>query len=85
MEKLEKIQMLSSFLAKVKHLRGYGDMNSYNLVKEFKNLGNLAENPVPSDQVNEIINDLSSPGTWNNGKNNFIQNIETFIDDIKGK
>lgn len=85
MEKLEKIQMLSSFLAKVKHLRGYGDMNSYNLVKEFRTLSNLSENPVPPDQVHNIINDLSAPSTWNIGKNNFIQNIETFIDDIKGK
>ncbi|PWS29014.1 hypothetical protein DHW03_04050 [Pedobacter yonginense] len=85
MEKLEKIQMLNTFLARVKHLRGYGDMNSYNLVKEFKSFGKLTENPLPSNQVDDIINELSSPRTWNNGKNNFIQNIETFIDDIKGK
>ncbi|MBC6111276.1 hypothetical protein H7U22_12685 [Pedobacter sp. CCM 8938] len=68
---------MSTFLQKVKQLRGFGDMDSYSLVREFKNLGN-----VPDEAIHGIIEDMASPQTWNFGKIAFIQNVENFIQDI---
>lgn len=51
-------------------LRGYGDMNSYSLVTEFKNLGH-----IPDYKMKNIIEDMSSPQTWNNGKSIFIETV----------
>jgi len=61
---------LSIFLQKVKQLRGFGDMNSYSLVTEFKNYGN-----IPDYKIRSIIEDMSSPQTWNNGKLIFIETV----------
>ena len=61
---------LSIFLQKVMQLRGFGDMNSYSLVTEFKNLGN-----IPEFKMKNIIEDMSSPQTWNNGKSIFIETV----------
>ncbi|MCZ4224913.1 hypothetical protein [Pedobacter rhodius] len=61
---------LSTFLQKVKLLRGFGDMNSYSLITEFKNLGN-----IPDYKIKNIIEDMSSPQTWNNGKSIFIETV----------
>ena len=45
-------------------------MNSYSLVTEFKNLGN-----IPEYKMKNIIEDMSSPQTWNNGKSIFIETV----------
>ncbi|MDN3587096.1 hypothetical protein QWY86_10480 [Pedobacter aquatilis] len=70
MENLNRKSALSSFLLKVKQLRGYGDMNSYSLAAEFKSIGNVSDS-----KINHIIEDMSSPQTWNNGKSIFIESI----------
>ena len=70
MEALNKKSDLSIFLQKVMQLRGFGDMNSYSLVTEFKNLGN-----IPEFKMKNIIEDMSSPQTWNNGKSIFIETV----------
>lgn len=77
MENSNKISKMSNFLQKVKQLRGFGDMDSYSLVREFKNLGN-----VPDEAIDGIIEDMASPQTWNFGKIAFIKNVENFIQDI---
>lgn len=77
MENSNKISKMSTFLQKVKQLRGFGDMDSYSLVREFKNLGN-----VPDEAIDGIIVYMASPQTWNFGKIAFIQNVENFIQDI---
>ncbi|WP_316734601.1 hypothetical protein [Pedobacter aquatilis] len=70
MENLNRKTALSSFLFKVKQLRGYGDMNSYSLAAEFKSFGNVSDS-----RINHIIEDMSSPSTWNNGKSIFIESV----------
>lgn len=70
MENPQRKSDLSIFLQKVRQLRGFGDMNSYSLVTEFKDLGN-----IPDSKIKHIIEDMSSPQTWNNGKSIFIESI----------
>ncbi|MFC3562261.1 hypothetical protein [Pedobacter jamesrossensis] len=70
MGNLQRQSDLSTFLQKVKQLRGFGDMNSYSLVTEFKTLGN-----IPDSKIKNIIEDMSSPQTWNNGKSIFIETV----------
>ncbi|WP_316831182.1 hypothetical protein [Pedobacter aquatilis] len=70
MENPKRKSDLSTFLQKVKQLRGFGDMNSYSLVTEFKDLGN-----IPDYKIRNIIEDMSSPQTWNNGKSIFIETV----------
>ncbi|WP_231464011.1 MULTISPECIES: hypothetical protein [unclassified Pedobacter] len=70
MENLSRKSALSSFLLKVKQLRGYGDMNSYSLATEFKSIANVSDS-----MINHIIEDMSSPQTWNNGKSFFIETV----------
>ncbi|RZL28201.1 MAG: hypothetical protein EOO96_21190 [Pedobacter sp.] len=70
MENPQQKSELCTFLQKVKQLRGFGDMNSYSLVTEFKGLGN-----IPEYKIRTIIEDLSSPKTWNNGKLIFIETV----------
>lgn len=82
MEKLKKIQILNTFLAKVKHLRGYGDMDSYSLAQQFKDLPDLSENQIYEDNIDHIILDMASPKTWNTGKIKFIKNVETVLDHL---
>jgi len=77
METPNKISQMSSFLRKVQQLRGFGDMDSYNLVNEFKKFGNMPEN-----SLNKIMEDFSSPRTWNIAKSRLIDNVETVIGEI---
>jgi len=70
MENLNRKSALSTFLLKVKQLRGFGDMNSYSLTTEFKSLANVSDS-----KINHIIEDMSSPKTWNNGKSIFIESV----------
>jgi len=77
MQDQSKVTQLSTFLKRVQQLRGYGDMDSYCLVNEFKSLVN-----VPENTVHNIIQDLSSPQTWNFGKSKFIDKVENVIEDI---
>lgn len=70
MENPQKKSDLSNFLQRVKQLRGFGDMNSYSLVNEFKSIGN-----IPESKITNIIEDMSSPQTWNNGKSIFIESV----------
>lgn len=83
MEKLEKIQMLNTFLHKVKQLRGYGDMSSYALAKEFEPLAKLSPENPETKSTEDIIADFNSVQNWNNAKNNLIQNVEAVIEKIK--
>lgn len=77
METLNKISQMSSFLKKVQQLRGYGDMDSYTLVNEFKKFTD-----IPEINLNRIIEDFSSPQTWSIGKSKLIDDVETVIGDI---
>ena len=77
METPNKISQMSSFLKKVQQLRGFGDMDSYSLVNEFKRFTNLPEN-----SLDRIIEDFSSPSTWNIAKRKLIDDVETVIGDI---
>ncbi|KQR67259.1 hypothetical protein ASF92_16255 [Pedobacter sp. Leaf176] len=74
MEILENNVQMSSFLKKVQQLRGYGDMDSYVLVKELKKFANLSEK-----NLDEIIEDFSSPKTWIYGKMKLINDVEALI------
>jgi len=74
MEMLEDNAQMSSFLKKVQRLRGYGDMDSYVLVKEFRRFANLSEK-----KLDEIIEDFSSPKTWILGKMKLINYVEALI------
>ncbi|WP_316832906.1 hypothetical protein [Pedobacter aquatilis] len=78
MKKHEKIKTLDSFLARVKQLRGYGDMNSYTLVKELKNLEGISE-----ASENELIENLASPETWKAAKRSLVQNVQSAIHDVQ--
>jgi len=69
---------LKEFLKKVKELRGFGDMNSYQVVRDFKT---LAED-VPDEKLNTIIQDFSNPQTYKSGKEKLIKNVESELDDI---
>lgn len=66
---------LKDFLARVKQLRGFGDMNSYQVVNEFKTLSNDKD-----QKIEHIIEDFSNPATYYNGKNRLIKEVEDQID-----
>lgn len=66
---------LKDFLARVKQLRGFGDMNSYQVVNEFKTLSNDKD-----QKIEHIIEDFSSPETYYNGKNRLIKEVEDQLD-----
>lgn len=74
MEMLEDNTQVSSFLKKVQQLRGYGDMDSYVLVKELKKFANLSK-----ENLDEIIEDFSAPQTWILGKMKLINDVEALI------
>jgi len=74
MEMLEDNAQMSSFLKKVQQLRGYGDMDSYVLVKELKKIANLSK-----ENLDEIIEDFSAPKTWILGKMKLINDVEALI------
>jgi len=74
MEMLKDNTQVSSFLKKVQQLRGYGDMDSYVLVKELMKFANFSEK-----NLDEIIEDFSSPKTWILGKMKLINDIEALI------
>ncbi|MDN3588548.1 hypothetical protein QWY86_17840 [Pedobacter aquatilis] len=64
---------LTSFLQKVKQLRGFGDMNSYKVVSEFKQIaGDDYE-----EKLRNIIEDFSKPHTYQNGKSSLIKKVES--------
>ncbi|WP_316736812.1 hypothetical protein [Pedobacter aquatilis] len=77
MEALAKLNLLKSFLKKIQCLQGYGDMNSYVIAYEYKQLTKTQDN-----KVDKIIDAFSSPRTWYAGKVKFIDVIETHIGDI---
>ncbi len=63
---------LKSFLNKVKQLRGFGDMDSYRIVSELKNLkADLSE-----EQLHSVIQNFSTPESYDEGKNWIIDNLE---------
>jgi len=66
---------LKDFLARVKQLRGFGDMNSYQVVNEFKTLSNDKH-----QKIEHIIEDFSNPETYYNGKNRLIKEVEDQLD-----
>ncbi|GAA3981233.1 hypothetical protein GCM10022246_36640 [Pedobacter ginsengiterrae] len=66
---------LKDFLARVKQLRGFGDMNSYQVVNEFKTLSNDKD-----QKIEHIIEDFSNPETYYNGKNRLIKEVEDQLD-----
>lgn len=70
--------MLTNFLFKVRQLRGYGDMDSYRLVNDFKKL----HDGVDEVQVNRIIHEFSSHETYDLGKQHFIQGINSLMDEV---
>jgi len=67
---------LSAFLRKVKHLRGFGDMDSYKYVKKLEDLGNNDKY-----ELRKIIDDFSTPETYILAKNALINQIEKRIND----
>ncbi|MCZ4221984.1 hypothetical protein [Pedobacter rhodius] len=77
MEKKEEIKALDHFLSRVKQLHGYGDMNSYLLVKELKSMNKISE-----ISENEIIENFASPKTWDSGKKSLEKNITIAIHKI---
>lgn len=64
---------LTSFLQKVKQLRGFGDMNSYKVVSEFKEIAGEEH----EEKLKNIIEDFSKPHTYQNGKASLIKNVES--------
>ncbi|MFC3562875.1 hypothetical protein [Pedobacter jamesrossensis] len=78
MELKKRTQMLNTFMSKALQLRGFGDMDAYRLVSDFGKI-----NPqIDGDQVMMIISDLSSPHTYNQGKQRFIRGIRELQDSI---
>lgn len=72
----QKNAELKDFLARVKQLRGFGDMNSYQVVNEFKELSS-----DKNQKVEHIIEDFSNPETYYNGKNRLIKEVESQLND----
>jgi len=77
MENQDKLKTLDKFLFRVKQLRGFGDMNSFQLVSELTEIDNVL--PESQEIISEIIEDLAAPQTWDNGKKTLEDNIEHAI------
>ncbi|MDN3586345.1 hypothetical protein QWY86_06685 [Pedobacter aquatilis] len=77
MENQDKLKTLDNFLFRVKQLRGYGDMNSFNLVNELKELYEVL--PESPEKIDNIIKDLAAPQTWSNGKKALKDRVEHAI------
>jgi hypothetical protein len=71
MEKLEKIRKLNDFLTRVKRLRGFGDMDAFALANQFS-----VDSKVPTEKIETIIGQFSSPQDWQYAKEDFEQSIE---------
>lgn len=76
----QRINDLREFLKKVKELRGYGDMNSYKVVKDYNELAQETAN----DHIDNIITALSSPRTFNDVKTKMISNASHELKEITG-
>ncbi|KQR66931.1 hypothetical protein ASF92_19460 [Pedobacter sp. Leaf176] len=67
---------LSAFLRKVKHLRGFGDMDSYKYVRKLEDLGH-----ADKYELRQIIDGFSTPETYDMAKSALIIQIEKRIED----
>jgi len=67
---------LSAFLRKVKHLRGFGDMDSYKYVRKLEDLGHNDKY-----ELRRIIDGFSTPETYSTAKKALINQIEKRIND----
>jgi len=74
-----RVNDLKDFLKKVKDLRGYGDMSSYKVVKDYSNLAQESA----QDNLDNIINALSNPKTFNEVKFKMISNISEELKQAK--
>ena len=63
---------LKTFLTRVKHLRGFGDMDAYKAAADFKKIS-LNE---AGDEISEIMKDFSQLATYNKAKQALIDKIE---------
>ncbi|MBC6113171.1 hypothetical protein ACFOG5_02650 [Pedobacter fastidiosus] len=76
-----KANELKNFLKKVKELCGFGDMNSYKVVKDFDDIAQGAA----QDNIHNIIMALSSPLTFDQVRRKMIVNAEQELDQLSGK
>jgi len=64
---------LKTFLTRVKHLRGFGDMDAYKAAADFKK---ISSNEA-GDEISEIMKDFSQLSTYNKAKQALIEKIES--------
>ncbi|WP_316831552.1 hypothetical protein [Pedobacter aquatilis] len=70
---------LKSFLTRVKHLRGFGDMDAYKVASDFKK---LSENEA-DESISNIIKDFSSLSTYDKAKQALIDKVESELRNSK--
>lgn len=73
-----KASELKDFLKKVKELRGFGDMNSYKVVKDYDEIAQGAA----KDNTHNIITALSSRLTFDEICRKMIVNAEQELDQL---
>lgn len=77
----QRVNDLKEFLKKVKELRGYGDMNSYKLVKDYNQLAR----ETARDDTDNIITALSSLNTYNDVRQKMIDNASDELNQIMSR
>ena len=77
----KRISDLKEFLKKVKELRGYGDMNSFKVVKDYDEIAEEAAR----DGIDNIIEALSSPVTYDKLRKKMIANVGDELNQIEKK
>lgn len=67
---------LQVFLKKVMFLRGFGDMDSYKVITEYKEIAQQGG----EGKLDSIIADFSDPKTYEKGKKQLIKEVKQSID-----
>ncbi|WP_443938185.1 hypothetical protein [Pedobacter sp. MW01-1-1] len=83
MKKIEQVLLLNTFLTKAKLLRGYGDMDSYYLANQLRNFEQTTNTPFKDQKIDVLIEEMASPNTWDLAKQNFINTIESLLNEIQ--
>jgi len=67
---------MQGFLKKVMLLRGFGDMDSYKVISEYRELAEERSH----EKLDLIIADFSDPKTYEKGKEKLIKEVRSFLD-----
>jgi|GEM_PF-1480871 len=72
---------LKTFLARVKQLRGFGDMDAYKAATDFKKLSDYEAD----ESISKLIKDFSNLSTYDKAKQALIDKIESELKNNKDK